>query len=141
MKDSYQDIRERIGEPPTWFDVHGCPRYGEISVPKHLTEWIACQSCAQAFKVSLVEPVYHSIGNQDVDRVFGSADHDNHEHLHLADDWHYGDPPRHACVGDTMNSIPRHSWDKDHYDYLPSPDLSEEELYERSVCTKPGCST
>jgi hypothetical protein len=31
----------------------------------------------------------------------------------LAEQWHYGDPPRHDCVGDTMNSEPEWSWNDD----------------------------
>lgn len=28
----------------------------------------------------------------------------------LVEQWHYGDPPAHGCIGDTMNSVPEYEW-------------------------------
>jgi len=33
-------------------------------------------------------------------------------HLRLKANWHFGDPPAHGCIGDTMNSIPEYEWEE-----------------------------
>jgi len=91
---------------------------------------IRCQECGKKFWVALAHPVYLEnltakiFGTPaNVVRVEGAElDLVNKSHLKLADDWHYGDPPRHAgnweegvynCVaGDTMNSIPEDEWEE-----------------------------
>lgn len=91
MHTGYNDIKERIDEEPTWYDVNGCPRYGEFT-PEHCPNiyartvvllCIACQACGEEFCVEMHGDVFSDI-----------------EH---PDKLHYGDPPIHDCVGDTMN--------------------------------------
>jgi len=95
MHSRFQDIRSRIQEQPTWYDENGTPRYGKFEpdlAPDIYSRVvvlmrIGCQSCDQRFDVEM--------------------------HLSLFDrfkpnkrppkSWHYGDPPAHGCVGDTMN--------------------------------------
>ena len=91
MHESYVDITSRIDEAPTWWDENGTPRYGEFSVercPNIYTNQIVllrirCQACAREFDVEM------------------------HAHWFVAlpspKNLHYGDPPVHGCVGDTMN--------------------------------------
>jgi hypothetical protein len=130
MHDAYDDIRSRIDEPPAWFDVHGCPRWGVSTVPRHLMGWIACQACGALFFVSLADPVYvNGLDNRNIQKV-GDYTHD-HSHLELVDHWHYGDPPQHGCVGDTMNSIPQHEWGE--LEKCPDPDAGHETLVQRSA--------
>ena len=93
---SYQDIRSRIPEPPTWFDSNGVPRYGEFE-PHLATIYgrevalleIACQGCEARFMVALVggtPTLAEEISTGEV---------------------HYGDPPSTGCcpAGDTMNCV------------------------------------
>ena len=91
MHESYIDIKSRIDEEPTWYDDNGTPRYGEFEVrrcPDIYTNQIvlyriACQACDKEFVVEA-----HS-------KWFAHIDHPQK--------LHYGDPPIHGCVGDTMN--------------------------------------
>lgn len=95
MKNSYDDIRDKLGEPE-WFDVHGVPRYCAFS-PKQCgvyAKWaalieIACQNCAEHFMVSVEYKLY----TRDIQYPTPSE----------TMSFHYGDPPIHGCVGDTMN--------------------------------------
>ena len=99
MQHNYDDIRSRIAERPTWFDVNGVPRYGAFtpdSIPciyanEAVLYEIQCQNCEERFLVA---------GHA---RSFWNSSE-------IADDirthrLHYGDPPRHDCTGDTMNCI------------------------------------
>jgi hypothetical protein len=98
MKPSYADIRNRIEAAPLWFDEHGVPRYdpftprmGSIYARDVALIEIQCQACDFTALVSIgfdaweMTPSYTrpTTGN------IGS--------------YHYGDPPIHGCVGDTMN--------------------------------------
>jgi hypothetical protein len=136
MKDAYDDIRSRISEPPLWWNRYGVPRYEEPSVPEHLLGVVGCQSCERVFVVSPIEPVYvrnpyATKGNVEV-KEDAELDYKGKSHLRLRDDWGYGDPPRHGCIGDSMSAVPRHSWDKDYYSdsLFPDPDAPFEELKE-----------
>jgi hypothetical protein len=90
MHENYEDITSRIAEPPTWYDQNGTPRYGPFH-PKRcpniyadqvaLLE-IACQRCGQTFQVEIHSSIFEELHPQKA---------------------HYGDPPIHDCVGDTMN--------------------------------------
>jgi len=94
MHDGYEDITSRIDEPPTWYDQNGVPRYGEFhpdSCPNIYSRLvvsmrIACQHCGRRFDVEMHSGVL-------LDRRDGI----------LPKEWHYGDPPAHGCVGDSMN--------------------------------------
>jgi len=93
MHENYDDIKSRITEEPTWYDSNGTPRYGNFSPDKCPDIYshkvvlmiIECQYCGEQFTVEM-----HT----------GWCDSNlNHPPLK----WHYGDPPIHGCVGDTMN--------------------------------------
>lgn len=93
MRDTYSDIIGRICEHPTWYDENGCPRYGEFS-PNNCPDIYAntvvllrirCQDCSEPFLVELSYGVFSSIDRYPPKKL------------------HYGDPPAHGCVGDTMN--------------------------------------
>jgi hypothetical protein len=60
MFNDYSDITDRIAEPPTWFDEHGVPRYGDFEPHKVANIYaievavveVACQGCRQKFQVA-----------------------------------------------------------------------------------------
>lgn len=91
MHESYVDITSRIEEEPTWWDENGAPRYGEFTperCPDIYTHQVVllriqCQGCGKSFDVEM-----HS-------HWFAT--------LPRPKKLHYGDPPAHGCVGDTMN--------------------------------------
>lgn len=94
MHNDYDDIRSKLGEPD-WFDEHGVPRYCDFA-PRRCGVYIryaalveiACQACARRFQVVAAFHSWYAPHFPDVADV-GS--------------FHYGDPPNHHCVGDTMN--------------------------------------
>lgn len=92
MKAQYADITSRIAEEPTWYDMNGAPRYGpfkpeacpNIYAHQVVLLRICCQDCHRRFDVEIHDDgFFHWLG----------------EPKKL----HYGDPPIHDCVGDTMN--------------------------------------
>ena len=86
------DILARITEEPSWYDQNGTPRYGEFHPSdcpniysfQVILLRIACQACGTQFRVEM-----HS--GWDIP-IIGQLR-----------ELHYGDPPIHDCVGDTMN--------------------------------------
>jgi len=96
MYENYNDIKSRIKESPGWYDQNGTPRYGKfdpemcpnIYSPLVALMRIACQDCRAEFLVEM-----HS----------GTWEKEKHEYP--PSKWHYGDPPAHGCIGDTMNCI------------------------------------
>jgi hypothetical protein len=95
MKNSFDDIRERLGEPQ-WFDENGVPRYCDFA-PGHCGVYsqcvafidIRCQLCHARFAVAAVVALYDVVV---LPEATGTGS------------FHYGDPPSHGCIGDTMNS-------------------------------------
>ena len=91
MHESYMDIQSRIIEEPTWYDANGTPRYGPFTperCPNIYSDQvvllrIACQGCGREFDVEIHGDTFRPI-----------------KHPHKL---HYGDPPIHRCIGDTMN--------------------------------------
>ena len=91
MQTNYGDIKKRIPEPPVWYDSNGTPRYDEfypdlcpdIYSNTVVLLRIACQSCAMEFDVEMHRGYF--------------------QRMSLPSKLHYGDPPIHNCVGDTMN--------------------------------------
>lgn len=91
MHSNYSDIRSRIDEEPLWYDCNGTPRYDEftprlcpnIYASQVVLLRIACQRCGEEFLVEMNGGWFNLL---------------NHPHK-----LHYGDPPIHGCVGDTMN--------------------------------------
>lgn len=123
MLRSYEDITKRLGEP-IWYDEHGCPRYdsfkpdmcGVYDNQVVLLE-IRCQNCGRLFKVSSSWDRGRVILNM---AIHGKCE-EVIEPLPKRDGWgkyHYGDPPNHGCVGDTMNSEPERVlqfWQRDKF--------------------------
>jgi hypothetical protein len=103
MHQHYEDILDRIDEPPTWFDEQGVPRYGAFS-PNRLSNIyareaalaeITCQGCGRPFNVAM-DSRYAGKGRGLCDEIrLGRL--------------HYGDPPNVRCcaAGPTMNSVMR----------------------------------
>jgi hypothetical protein len=99
MKHTFDDIRSRISEPPSWFDSNGTPRYGEFTPgasPKIYADEvalveIACQCCNEKFLVEIYHAMYY--------RDMGVEARIRNGSLHC------GDPPAHDCTGDTMNCL------------------------------------
>lgn len=103
MLPAYQDIRDKLGEP-IWFDDKGVPRYRSFH-PDMMGVYVTfaallevkCQDCGQTFRVG--QAISHSGAQQrDLDEVLPTPQG--------VGGFHFGDPPRHGCVGDTMNSLP-----------------------------------
>jgi hypothetical protein len=116
MLSSYRDILSRIVEEPKWWDQNGVPRYDKFeprlcpSIYTHqvvLLE-IACQDCGGTFEVEMHAGVWEERG-------------------FIPKQLHYGDPPRHDCVGDTMNCEDLEvleAWGKDGMgDWVRHPEL------------------
>jgi hypothetical protein len=103
----YNDIRDRISDPPIWWDEVGVPRYCKFGPSEtnriYATEVvyfaIVCQNCEQEFNVALS---WHPVNRYPSLR----------ERVEL-DTLHYGDPPNLGCcpAGPTMNSEPLHVWE------------------------------
>lgn len=93
MRENYNDILSRIDEPPAWYDQNGAPRYGPFTpdaCPNIYSDVvvlmkIACQSCGDLFDVEMNAPLFSRLKEIPPSK------------------WHYGDPPIHDCIGDTMN--------------------------------------
>ena len=91
MHSNYEDIKSRIKELPKWYDSNGVPRYGEFHpdlCPNIYSNAvvllrIACQDCHREFDVEMHSDCFSPIKNPKK--------------------LHYGDPPIHDYVGDTMN--------------------------------------
>lgn len=104
MLPDYDDIREAVGRdrPPLWFDGGGVPRYAPFTTQMlgvyddfALLVRIECQSCQQRFLVGTGWTRF-SLRRDPVEEWTLEA---------LAERYHYGDPPIHGCVGDTMNCV------------------------------------
>lgn len=108
MNPSYSDIKKRLGEP-LWFDVGGIPRYEPFhpSMCCVYAEYVAliritCQACGAEFIVASAvskSNLYFLIYNPKAIIELPTPT--------SIGDFHYGDPPNHDCMGDTMNSEPR----------------------------------
>jgi hypothetical protein len=112
MKSNYEDIYMVAAEgdfhDPVWYDENGCPRFvafnpelcPDIYAQEVILLEIACQNCHKKFMVQMSSWSWHK-GRQG----FGER-----MTLYLKDKrpgaftpMHYGDPPRHDCIGDTEN--------------------------------------
>lgn len=108
MHANYADIRERIAEPPKWFDERAVPRYCEfqphqvadIYAREVVLAEIACQGCGAKFHVAFSrDPArYHLLGLEPRELAADIRERT----------LHYGDPPNTVCcpAGPTMNSEP-----------------------------------
>lgn len=124
MLPAYNDIKSRIKEPPIWWDANGVPRYDtftpELSCDIYAHEValvkIACQDCHEHFMVEFNWNESHGL--------FTGRPHPpmsaNPGMLH------YGDPPAHGCVGDTMNCEDLEVvefWQRADFDWARCPNL------------------
>jgi hypothetical protein len=104
MLASYDDIRDRIPDPPLWYDENGVPRY-ESHHPKFCPNIYAdevilleieCQACHERFMVQMCSGRWRF---RDGTLAWVTFKPDGCLRAP-----HYGDPPRHdRCAGDTMN--------------------------------------
>jgi hypothetical protein len=90
---------------PLFWDTNGVPHFKKKEMerlPQHLFGTIYCQNCMKPFRVFLADMIYKNGGciRRDIHK---KPDYENYTHLRLARQWHYGDPPLHGCVGDSMN--------------------------------------
>jgi hypothetical protein len=129
----YGDIIDRIEEEPIWYDQNGVPRYEKfkpdlapnIYADEVILLEIACQDCGRKFLVEMnwehtdLYLLRHSIPNPSFSEVMrGWLKTDKKE-----ESWppvHYGDPPSHGCVGDTMNVYDLRIlefWRKENFDW------------------------
>lgn len=110
MHGTYEDIIKRIDEPPKWYDENGTPRYDaprpdlapNIYASQVIFMLIKCQNCEKEFVVEM------SYERNYPERELASFTErlENIPKNYVIFPIHYGDPPRHGCIGDTMNSIP-----------------------------------
>lgn len=111
MHHHYQDIRDRIAEPPRWWDENAVPRYCEFEPDETADIYadevalveIGCQGCGTRFLVTFSE----SKGGR---MIWAARLGKNELGPSLADrvrdrSLHYGDPPNAGCcpAGPTMN--------------------------------------
>ena len=115
---SYEDITKRIAEAPLWWDECGVPRYDpftphllqDIYAQRAALLRISCQYCEQEFDVA----------------VSGSFLDGCNEEPWNPKGQHYGDPPIHGCVGDTMNVDDLaviEAWTREHLEWVRHPEL------------------
>lgn len=94
MKNNFADILALTDQEPKWYDENGTPRFAEFSpelCPNIYADtvflmYIQCQYCQRGFYVEMHSTVFSPLPRHP-------------KHLH------YGDPPPHGCVGDTMNCM------------------------------------
>ena len=141
MHNDYPDIRSRIKEEPTWYDCYGVPRYGEfepslspnIYAQEILLVQISCQYCRQKFLVEFNWDRMQEIFKGRHFEAFSTVvkkwleDEKNKDHYPPV---HYGDPPAHGCVGDTMNCYDLkivQFWKKEeHFKWVRKPEFEVE---------------
>lgn len=118
MNNEYRDIRDRIAEPPKWWDEFAVPRYCEFA-PRHAANIYAreaaliateCQACRTPFLVCLTAG-RGRIAAAVKDRSL-----------------HYGDPPNVECCagGPSMNCVDVRVvefWRRDVADWERDPSL------------------
>jgi hypothetical protein len=117
---SYEDILNKISEPPQWFDEHAVPRYCKFE-PRHCADIhcseavlaeITCQVCGKAYRVAF------SLGEWGAKQRNGRRLKDDIVERTL----HYGDPPNACCSsGASTTSEPRHVleyWHRNHQQYV-----------------------
>ena len=116
MKHTFDDITSRITEQPSWYDSNGTPRYGAFAPDQCPNIYadavvllrIECQACGRRFNVEMHSHWYAQLAHPKK--------------------LHYGDPPAHGCVGDTMNCEDLEVlevWrkDRERYEWVRHPEL------------------
>jgi len=131
MLESYLDITTRINEEPKWHDSNGVPRYDkfhpnycpDIYADEVILLKIACQGCGMKFLVEMhFNKLWAIIQGRKSESFSERIKKWNKQNRKEWPPIHYGDPPRHDCIGDTMNVYdlriiefwhrPRHEKDK-----------------------------
>jgi hypothetical protein len=141
MHSYYEDIRSRIKEEPTWYDCNGVPRYGEfkphdspnIYANEVLLVQISCQDCRAKFLVEFnwdyTQGLFTGRHHESFTTVVNLWLKDAEKAKHYPP-LHYGDPPAHGCVGDTMNCYDLkivQFWRKgEKFDFVRVPELEVE---------------
>lgn len=130
MHHHYNDITDRIGSKPKWWDEHAVPRYcdfhpdqtANIYANEVVLLLIACQDCGHEFPVCMSQSrgemamrAYNILVEKHMRKPTDEEFSGQMERWSLAsqietDTIHYGDPPNacppSCCAGSTMNSIP-----------------------------------
>lgn len=127
MHRRYNDILDRIPEPPTWFDEYAVPRFctfapdriADIYATETALVEIACQDCKHAFLVAFSMGRMETVLHPDRPTLAGRIRERT---------LHYGDPPNIQCcpAGPTMNSDPIRVvefWQRDSFDWERKPEL------------------
>lgn len=145
MKAYYQDIKSRIQENPKWYDTNGVPRYDtfkpELSPNIYAEEVvlleISCQDCRSRFLVEMNWSIMEIVLNrhsESLSTIMGQwLKNENKKDCFVP--IHYGDPPGHGCVGDTMNCYDLRIvefWKKDNFTWkrIPEYEIELEKEYE-----------
>lgn len=121
MLRSYAEITDKMG-PPLWWDGNGVPRYVPFA-PRQCGVYdaavalvtIACQDCGAKFNVAFEYDRYEM-------HVDGMLTYKRPD----AERLHWGDPPNHGCVGDTMNCEDLRVlewWEKPDFDWVRVPEM------------------
>ena len=114
MHHDYEDIRSRIAEPPTWFDEHSVPRWGEFS-PQDVADIyakeaalvrIACQACGHTFDRAVSKGILSML---ELGRLSAGGDVSSYklrDSLVEGGSLGFGDPPNIGCcpAGPTMTA-------------------------------------
>lgn len=128
---SYSDITKLLG-PPIWWDDNGVPRYEPFS-PDMLGVYdrlgilltIECQACDRKFKVAIALDGI-AVHCSNLLRENGTLNRQAAAEISIYA-FHYGDPPPHDCMGDTMNSTLKsidEAWSKEAaVDWVRIPEL------------------
>lgn len=111
MLAKYEDIREKIKEEPQWYDENGTPRYAkfhpdlspDIYANEVILLEITCQDCGELFFVEMDYNVNVKIFDRHLESFSNRLRKWLKEEKKSWCPVHYGDPPIHDCVGDTMN--------------------------------------
>lgn len=124
MLPNYADIRALTDAEPIWFDERGVPRYAPFH-PRLLGVYdryavlaeIECQSCGERMLVGEGRPqhLFHAVGRSVEVLEQSMAD--------LAQNFVFGDPPRHDCpgAGETMTCIERRiveAWEQVDFEWV-----------------------
>lgn len=115
MKARYEDIRALTDKEPDWWDDNGTPRFmpfhpgldPDIYCDEVMLYEISCQDCGQKFLVSRSQStgtkmnyyLRNKIEPDDMSVVIKNWIKSDEKSPPI----HYGDPPVHDCIGDTMN--------------------------------------
>lgn len=108
MLRSYEDITKRLGAP-LWWDDNGVPRYDAFD-PDLLGVYdrlallllIECQACEREFHVAIALDGL-AVHCSNLLSENGALNRKAAAEVGVYA-FHYGDPPPHDCIGDTMNS-------------------------------------